>query len=415
MTKNMRHGALFITSLMLANAVCADTWKVFFYMDSSDGLSDMAIKNITDMMRGKPNDTVDFVVQLHAYYKVALRYRITNAGLVFLEETTLSGNGKQDFIDAAMWAFSHHTADHTMLIASNHGWGILDPLWNEDTQEWQAGTYGLNNSCVIKQSAFDKGVHDHKNHKGFMFTVDPRTYLNNQDLIEVLLYTQTNLLSGKKIDIFAFDTCMGDMFELGYHLSPYAHYLVGNQSCSLKDGFEYQGIVKALNEGLPPREMTKRMVETFDTYYARYDTSGIYTHAALDLNQLPHASTALDAVIAKLLQRSDCKQLCSKAAALAPRFCMWPMYTDLIAFCMGIQEQLAHEPLSNELTDLQSAFTAFYQAMRSVIVARCGGATTRGLAHGVAIYLPQDIIDSSYYKTLFAHDSQWVNLLREIV
>lgn len=405
---------LLLLILNFTMPLSADTWKVFFYMDSTDDLNDMAIKNITDMVRGKPDDTVDFVVQLHAYYKAGLRYRVTSTGLVFLEETTLSGNCKQDFIDAATWAFASNTADHIMLIASDHGWGVLDPEWNEEAKEWQVGTDGLNNSCSIKRSQLDERQ-QHKNHKGFMFMVDPRAYLNNQDLTDVLSYIQNNLLGGKKIDIFAFDTCMGDMFELGYLIAPYAHYLVGNQSCSLKDGFEYQGIVKALNQGLPPREMAKSMVQVFDAYYARYDTSGIYTHAALDLSQLPQASKALDMLISKILQRSDCKLLCSKAAEISPRFCMWPMYTDLIAFCKCVQEQLANEPSSEVMVDLQAAFTAFYQAMKPVIVARCGGSTTQGLAYGVAIYLPTHSIDSSYYRTLFARDSLWIRLLQEIV
>src|ERR1700722_358035 len=121
----------------LSLPLSADTWKVFWYMDSSDALSDMAIKNVTDMMRGKPNDMVDCVIQLHAYYEAGLRYHVTENGLEFLEEITLSGDSKKDLINAADWAFANNNADHTMLILANHGFGILDPQWNEVTKEWE--------------------------------------------------------------------------------------------------------------------------------------------------------------------------------------------------------------------------------------------------------------------------------------
>ena len=127
---------LLITSLLLTCSIEASTWKIFFYMDASDGLTDMAFKNITDIIRGKAqdiNNTVDVVIQLHAYDQVALRYRVTDKGLIFVAETTLSSNCKKDFIDAATWAFSNNTSDHIMLIFSNHGYGALDPHWNKDT------------------------------------------------------------------------------------------------------------------------------------------------------------------------------------------------------------------------------------------------------------------------------------------
>ena len=394
--------------------ISAATWKVFFYMDSSDALSDMAIKNITDMVRGNPNDNVDFIIQMHAYFNAGLRYKVTSEGLVFLDEATLSGDGKQDFIDAARWAFANNQSDYTMLIMSNHGYGILDPYWNEETQKWETDTDAFCETCALKRSHSIKWTELHKRHKGFIFNNVSHTYLNNQDLIDSFEFIKNNVLNGKQIDIIAFDTCMGDMFEVGYQLAPYAHYLVGNQSCSLVDGFDYQGVIPVLNQGLDPRSVAAGMVAVFDAYYNKNDSSGIYTHAALDLSIIQQASQALDAFIIPLLTMPDVAPLLIQATDASPRFCMWPMYTDLIAFCKGLEEQLSNTQAYN-LFGLSSALQNFYATMQQLIVARCGGFTTQGLAHGVAIYLPSGVIDNSYYSTLFARESQWINMLKMMV
>jgi len=92
-------------------------------------------------------------------------------------------------------------------------------------------------SCVIKRSYVENADEEHLNHRGFLFNANRRTYLNNKDLIEILDHITANLLH-KKLDVIAFDTCMGDMLEVGYQIAPYADYLVGSQSCSLLDGFD---------------------------------------------------------------------------------------------------------------------------------------------------------------------------------
>lgn len=395
--------------LQCASMLCAATWRVFLYADSSDALSDMIIKNITDIMRGKPNDTVEFVIQLHAYYMSGLRYHVTRHGLKFVEEVQLSGNNQQDFINGAQWAFANNTADYTMLIIGDHGWGILDPRWNEETKEWEVDEGGLSNNCLInKGSALAR--ERHKRHRGFLFTVDPRSYLTNPKLFEGLSYITTNILH-KKLDILAFDTCMGDMLEIGYGVAPYAEFLVGNQSCSLLDGFAYQGIVQALNEQPAPRDAATAMVQAFDAYYREHDDSGIYTHAALDLSHISGVCNALDSIINKIVSMPELTPFLIKACNDSPRFCLWPMYTDLVAWAHNVESQLARLSQSDATAALNHALHHLYHAVKPLVVARCGGYSTVGLAHGFAIYLPGNGVDASYYTTKFAQECQWVKFL----
>lgn len=401
----------FLLLISLPFSLCADTWRVFFYMDSSDALSDMAIKNVTDMVRGKPNDMVEFFIQLHAYYDAGLRYRVIEKGLEFIEEILLSGDSKQDFINAAEWGFVDNDCDHTMLIMSNHGYGILDPHWNDVTNEWEMDTGSLNDQC----GCVLKSLKEHKKHRGFMFSTTPRTYLTNNNLVAGLEVINCDILNNKKIDILAFDTCMGDMFEIAYLVAPYAHYLVGNQSCSLVDGFDYQGVMAILNRGLSVRDLGVGMVDAFDAYYSEHDSSGVYTHAVLDLLHMHTVNDALNAVVAQLLSVPHIENLLVEARNRSPRFCLWPMYTDLIAFCKLVEVGLSEMQPSDAISAVADALQNFYETISSLIIARCGGFTTEDLAHGVAIYLPWREIDSSYYATHFVQQSLWIKLLEAIV
>ncbi|MCX5922127.1 MAG: clostripain-related cysteine peptidase [Candidatus Dependentiae bacterium] len=391
-------------------SLLANSWRILFYMDSSDSLSDMAFKNITDMVRGKPNDSIELFIQLHAYYNAGLRYRVTNQGLVFLEEVTLTGNNKQDFIDAASWGFSGNNADHTMMIMSNHGWGILDPRWNEQTQKYEVDSDQLATSCTAKRSAL---AHHQQRHKGYMFNHTTKTYLTNDDLISGLNTIKDEVLSGQQIDIVAFDTCMGAMLEVAYQVAPFARYMVGSQSCSLPDGFDYQGITTVLNqENNTPLDVAAGMVNAFDDYYTRHDDSGIYTHTAFDLNRVDDVRIALNLLIEQVLNLPDYTNILNTVRDASPRFCMWPMYTDTMEFFTILGNQLAPSEESDQVTAVMQAIEILRNAHATMIVARCGGSATHGMAHGSAIYCPFNRIDSSYNQTLFAGSCQWINLLQ---
>lgn len=394
----------------------ATRWKVFVYMDSGDDLADMAFKNITSMMRAQPSDAVDFFIQLHAYDMTALRYQVSSKGLLFLEEVTLTGNSKQDFTQAAAWAFAQNNADYTMLIAWDHGWGILDPQWNEESQRWEMENDPIvSNACSIKRSL--NATVAHQNHKGFIFTVEPRAYLTNQDLVESLQYIQEKVLNGKKLDVLAFDTCMGAMIEVAYQIAPYAHYFVGNQTCSMRDGFNYPGIIAVLNQEPSPKIMAQGMVNAFNTYYDAHDQSGIYTHTALELQHVYRAKEALDAMIQQLVHVPDWQIIAFKACEQTPRVCLFSMYPDLVFYGKKIEEQLIELPQTDAIIATQHALHNFYDAVSQLVVAHCGGSVTHDQTYGVAVYQPFnkfDGIDSSYYKTLFGRESQWITLLEHI-
>jgi hypothetical protein len=378
----------------------ADSWRVLFYMDASDNLSDMAFKNITDLMRGHVDETVEYFIQLHAYSDSALRYRLQDNAIQFLQEVTLTGDSQQDLIDAAAWGFNDNSADHTMLILSNHGWGILDPRWNESLHKWTV------ESDVIKRS---RALLHQKNHRGFMFNNDAHTYLANDDLIAGLDYIKNNILQNNNIDILAFDTCMGAMIEVGYHIAPFVNFMVGCQSCALKDGFEYKGIIKTLqSENNDPLHVAQGMIKAFDAYYDIHDANGIYTNSAFDLSYMNEVCGAMNNVITLLMNMADASDILQKARQDTPRLCMWPMYTDMISFFLSCANYIQDNP------DFTNALDQLLDAHSQMIIAYCAGSDVQDVVHGSAIYCPFMHIERSYYNTVFAQSSLWMNVLELI-
>jgi len=391
----------------------SSTWRMFFYMDASADLSDMAIKNITDMMRGNPSDNVTIVIQLHAYGSSALRYEVIGNKLQFIEEVILSGDAKADFKDAASWALGNTFADHTMIIFSNHGWGALDPHWSDEKNDWLAAEQSFSDdnslSCSINKSR--KIVH--QEHKGFMFNKNSQTYLTNKDIGECLDYIHQDLL-GKEIDVVAFDTCMGSMLEVATVLAPHAYYSFGVQSCALLDGFDYQAFVKILNEGLSPQETVAAFVHAFEAYYAIHDQAKIYTSSAIDLKRIDAINLVINNIVDILVEHPEYVSLLKQARKATPRFCLWPIYTDPIAFFKIFESIIKELPTCDVASDLIESMHVLYQRMDDAVVARCGGETTEGMAHGLSIYLPSHTIDRSYRISPFTEYSHWIQLLTMI-
>ena len=406
-----------ICIILLASQLSAESWRVFFYMDATDRLADMAFKNITDMMQGAPVQSVEWYIQLHAYDQTALRYQVIGNDLHFIEEKQLTGTALTDFIDACIWGFNNTQTDHTMLILANHGWGALDPSWNETAHAWEAAEIIMTHdgpSCsFIAQQLHEvkKQYSEHcAQHRGFMFNTTNKTYLRNDDMCcGLALLTQSVLRT--KLDVIAFDTCMGCMFEVAHSIEPYAQYLVGMQSCALRDGFDYQRFVRILNDGADARTTAACFVDAFDAYYKEYDGEGIYTCTALDLSFMDEMMEQLDTIIAILLKHPNYMPWIRAARDASQRFCLWPVYTDLVAFLKLVEAELIEHYAIQDGDGVLGKLRTFYRTMERAVVARCGGYTTVGNAHGVSIYLPWFEIDAAYRVSRFAQQSQWVTLL----
>jgi hypothetical protein len=119
----------------------------------------------------------------------------------------------------------------------------------------------------------------------------------------------------------------------------------------------------------------------------------------------------LDAVIEQIITLPNAKLLLNTTHNETPRFCMWPMYTDTVEFFNILRKKLSMIPLSNQTRSIINSIQQLSSIHDRMVIARCGGSSTTGLAHGSSIYCPYNHVDSSYRQTAFAHSCQWIKLL----
>jgi len=426
-----------IVSLITPTYIYSNTWTVFMYADSSDALSDMAIKNISDALFAKIPDNVTIAIQLHAFGTIAYRYIIKQNTLIPVQIITLGDDRIQNFVDGAQWAFGNYQSDNTMVLLWDHGHGALDPQWNDDLQKWMSEPDVLSSANNLEQDdIFENNnstcplrsfsIEQHQHHRGYMFSAEPREYLTNNDLITAFDRICKNL--GRMVDIVGFDTCMGSMLEIGYQFVPFARYLVGVQSCASKDGWNYGAFGQVFDDpAKTPGDIAKAFVKTFQDYYQQSseaiplnsasNVSGIYTLTALDLSRVTVIKMLLDQAVqqiaecVKIYGVKPIRQALRFAHSTCYNLCLFPMYTDMYTLIDTFNKQINLLDQSIQASNLSATLTSICAAIEASVIGHCSGQDLAGRAHGLSIYFPHYHIDPSYQTIRFGRECAWGNVL----
>lgn len=403
------------------SCIDAQKWEVLFYIDSSDGLSHVIIKNITDLLKARMwnNDSsMRICIQLHTLAKEGklgdevYRYSVEGNALVLQEYATLTYNPVDDLVDAANWAFSGDPEAYTMLLLSNHGSGILNPSWQDKGSgfDW-APEYDvlMDEACSIKRRC-----HIDECHRGLMFLKEPKVYMSVSQLRQALKAMNSTIFNGTKIDILGMDMCMMSMLEVGYEVAPYVHYMIGSQDCELEYGWDYKTVFKRFGD---PVEVAKTVIESYKYFYTTHAKRGTYTQAAINLTAIHHLKNNVDQISTYLISYINAYgtpfiEALKDMRKQLPKFCLVPMYTDLYALYEGIEELLLLYNDHQDQADLLEALQEGKNLIKKAVVANCAG-EQRQYVHGISIYFPLSHIDSSYADSLFAQDSQWTNVLQQ--
>jgi hypothetical protein len=407
------------TALALTSALSAQAnWTVFLYMEAED-LADVAFKQIYDMVSAIPehkNDTVQVLLQIHTRGSVAWRYKIEKNMARSLMEIPLHTSGSQDIEEAITWALSTYPAQHAMVIFSGHGFGVLEPSWCEEKQEWQR-TYET--PALVNQSKSEELlqiVDTHQNHKCLLPRRYPKGYITIDSLATALQKVTTK---GHRIDILGMDACMMSTLEVAYTLAPYASYFIASQECEQKEGWHYKAVVEQLYNIVPqePYAIARELVYAYGAYYRRQKALR-FTLAAVELACIRKIKENLDAIasLLRVCQKQYGEALTSlvtKARSAGPAFCQSP-YSDLYSFYEELASSLEILYESEDLLKLKEALLQGIELLESAIIAVTNSPALKK-GHGLSIYFPLSSFDQTYLKTGYAQESQWSNFLKELV
>lgn len=413
---------LLLVFVLCTSILYAKPWHVLLFVESSESLSHAAIKNITDLLKGRIGtaDADRIYVQWHCLGKdgnlgdEVYRYRIDGSSLTLQEYAYLSYNPVDDLVAAARWAFSTIDNDaHTMLLLSNHGSGVLNKTWKDTGSgfDWfPEYDVLMDEACSVKRRR-----HHDECHRALLFLKEPKISMSLAQLGKALATMHATVFNGRKVDVLGMDMCMMSMVEVGYEVAPYVNYMVGSQDCELEYGWDYEAVFKHLGS---PLEVVQTVVNAYSNFYTIHAKRGTYTQAGIDLSYINDLKSNIDAVAAYLLNYSNTYGDCfitmlKDMRKQLPKFCMVPMYTDLYSFYEALEEQLT---IFNDHKD-NAALTQLLQGgkalIKKMVVANCTG-VQRTDAHGLSLYFPLSHLDSSYEQCLFAQQSGWSKVIKQI-
>lgn len=406
----------FLVSFYLSDAMplgAKASWNFFVYMEASAGsLYQAAFKNINELMINAPEQAHVFIF-LHTQGNKGWLYHVEKNNLHTVEDIILDDSVSANIITVMKKVVSYGPADHQALILWDHGYGILDPLFNEQTGEWEIeldGDYAV--ACSIKKSAMQHGLH-----RGMCVT-ENKTFLSNTEMTHTFETISTDLLDGKKIALCGMDLCKGAMLEHAYQLRNSVEYLIGSQECEMVDGWPYDVVLQILNEEptVTPLQFAQHIVSAYQEYYRQNSLANMYTISALDLSYADAIKKNIDDITSLLLQGMDrydfLKTVLTKIRKECNGFCDAPMYCDLYQWYQLCMDAIGDYPVTHNSIRLQELLRQGMHLISTLVVAQCAGSVSEH-AHGASIYFPLYKVNNSYPSTPFAQESVWLTFLQK--
>lgn len=398
--------AFICLSLINLPLLSTDTWHVLVYIQADGHLGIPAYQALKDLSKGyRPG--LSITVQLQSD-QVASRYMIDAEGHHLLSVEKIVDQSEA-LKDAALWAFSGAATSKTLLILSGHGAGSLEPTWNAELRRWvyepDEGDSPFSRFCQHQNEELCERILETWGYKALFLT--EQGALSRKELIEVLKSTTT--LLERKIDCIGFDSCTMAMLEIAKDIAPYGYYLVASQECEEKEGWDYSSLCELLGSHRSTQQLARALVYSYDSAQRLKDHTR-YCLSAIDLTRIDEVLETLDALIGAY-GYCFCQDQLIRSTILAARqknqrFCLFPMYADLISFYEHWYDELDMFARTDALEGVKNKLLVALQAVREAVVASCAGPSC-ALARGCSLYFPKSHIDRSY-----AFEHSWSSFLR---
>lgn len=395
-------------------------WTIVIYMEASENIQGAALFNLNDIAAHCSN-TTNIIVFLHAFRGNGWLYKVTHNNIELLAIMPVSPNAGATVFNVMEYATGRYPAKNYALILWNHGFGILDPIYDQVQDEWSVQQdEQLLSSCPKKRSRWHQ-----EQHKGMLFDGYHKTCLCNTEFTDTIKRISDELLNGQKVALLGLDMCKGAMVEFAVPLRNRVKYIIGSQECELIDGWPYDSIIKKLTQKpkITPSELAVHIIDAYDLYYQENGPAKTYTQSALNMSHAEPLKNNIDTVADLLcfgIQHygHTFKQMIFDTRKACTIFCDTPMYVDIHEFYTRLYENFNDMreiiEIDSQLDTLPDKLLDGCNIISSMVVANCFGSAT-AFTHGISIYFPLQRIHSSYPPCTFAQQSTWLHFLNTIV
>lgn len=402
-------------------------WTVMFFIAADNDLQSFAIRNLRQMTTIGSNDYVNIIAHVDirvSNKKVTKHFYIEKNNIV---EVTIDGLPAGQAMDSGnpqtlssfiKWGFNNFPANHYMLGLWDHGTGYIDPTYSRiikptDLFTFNPETYKLELDRSIEFLDFIHASDDEQ--LGLCWDDSTGHYLTNQKLQEAL-----NTLP-RKLDILAIDACLMQMAEFLILVKDYAHYCVASEEVELGTGWPYHRVLAPFADGtISAANLAKHIVTVYEQTYSSLTND--FTLSAVNLDGISLLDRNINRV-AKLLIECLKQQRDNSVKKVLQncrnrRYCTHfdePSYLDLHHFYRNIRSQAPQFTFKNDqdkilITRLIQELEEGIRLIEQLVIANVTG---RNLAEakGISIYFPERKIHSSYAKSPFAAQNEWITWL----
>jgi hypothetical protein len=261
-------------------------WTILVYMNGDNNLEGAAIGDINEMEMVDSSALVSIVVQVdripgydntNGDWTDTRRYYIISDSdpnvINSIRLDTLPPLGElnmgdpQTLVDFVNWGIDNYPAAHYAVVVWNHGngWykdGFDDILLRGVSDDWTDGS-----TIGISDGEWESAISAIRDHLG------------------------------RNIDLYGFDACLMQMWEVMDITDEFADYMVGSEEVTNSDGWNYTQFLSALvaNPTMSTEQLGKEIVN------AAVDGDNQNTQSCVDLSQVPALTTAVDNFADELL------------------------------------------------------------------------------------------------------------------
>ena len=361
-------------------------WTIMVFVNGKNNLEKFALRDVNEMEMIGSTDKVNIVVQLGRMagfdssdgdWKGSRRYLIkkdndTNK----ITSPIVQDLGKVDMgdykaaIDFGKWAKANYPAKKYMFIFWNHGAGWIKAN----------GIYGS---------------------KGISYDDETNNHMDTPQMAALL-----KEIGG--VDVVGSDACLMQMAEVDYEIKDYAQYIVGSEETEPGDGYTYDlflgPVVK--NPTMGAAQVAKSAVDGYSNHYD--GLGGGYTQSYVKSSALPEFLNLVNEFAYEVTQANDA-EAAKYARDNAIKFA-YPENKDLYDFTRLLVSKSTNQNVKAKgqaLMDYITKKLVGHNRTKDEPASWWSSANELTRAKGIAIYIPNSAVPSTYNELQWAKYSNW--------